>query len=600
MQKALSLKYRPSNFSDLIGQESVSQTLSLALSLDKVSHAYLFSGLRGSGKTSSARIFARALQCEKYPTSTPCGECGSCVSAKNGSHMDIIEMDAASSRGIDDIKSLIEQIQYPPAFGRFKVFIIDEIHMLTKEAFNAFLKTLEEPPSYVKFILATTDPLKLPATILSRTQHFRFKKIPQKSIAVHLKRILGLEGVKFEDEAIDLLSRNCSGSLRDALTMLEQAIIFSKENITLGNISDMLGSLNPSIIEGFFEAILLKNDKRIDELLSEFEAYEAENVLDEMINFLKDRLIEKDSKYNLIIIERFFRILGEAKNMLNINADSAFVLLLASLKLKESLNIQEIDRLIAKVEREFMSEYKANEANLNQSNVGSKISQSTNSSNLDSTKITNNALETGTMQENEKLNVATHQNNKTINQKTQKENNTIPLDSTNYTNPVNPMNMTNTASTKDFNTQVSTIKNQLQRQDSISLKNTTIPQDSGSIKFEELRKKIYDRDYTLGEIFSKNIFFISFENNILTWESKAEGKDKDDLKQYFKIIQDFVKEIFGDVKISLPNKADSKHTQNSKDTAQKHNMQDSNNPNTAILQDIKNIFNITQMEVVEQ
>ena len=149
MQKALSLKYRPSNFSDLIGQESVSQTLSLALSLDKVSHAYLFSGLRGSGKTSSARIFARALQCEKYPTSTPCGECSSCVSAKNGSHMDIIEMDAASSRGIDDIKSLIEQIQYPPAFGRFKVFIIDEIHMLTKEAFNAFLKTLEEPPSYV-------------------------------------------------------------------------------------------------------------------------------------------------------------------------------------------------------------------------------------------------------------------------------------------------------------------------------------------------------------------------------------------------------------------------------------------------------------------
>ena len=360
MSKALALKYRPLKFSDLIGQDSISQTLSLALDLNKVSHAYLFSGLRGSGKTSSARIFARALECEKFPTSVPCGECESCKSSLNNTNMDIIEMDAASSRSIDDIKDLIEQIQYQPAYSRFKIFIIDEVHMLTKEAFNALLKTLEEPPEYVKFILATTDPLKLPPTILSRTQHFRFKKIPENTISTHLKRILGLENVKFEDEAIDLLSRNCGGSLRDALTLLEQSIIFSKENVTLQSVSSMLGAVNPSTIEDFFNSVLSKNDSKIESILKEFESYEVENIIDEMIIFLKSRMLSKDSKYNLIVIDRFFRILGDAKNMLSQNAESSFVLLLMTLKLKEALNIDEINKIIAKIEREVISLEKDN------------------------------------------------------------------------------------------------------------------------------------------------------------------------------------------------------------------------------------------------
>ena len=355
MSKALSLKYRPLKFGDLIGQDSISQTLSLALDSNKVSHAYLFSGLRGSGKTSSARIFARALECEKFPTSVPCGQCDSCKSSLNNRHMDIIEMDAASSRSIDDIKDLIEQIQYKPAYSRFKIFIIDEVHMLTKEAFNALLKTLEEPPEYVKFILATTDPLKLPQTILSRTQHFRFKKIPENVISTHLKRILGLENVNFEDKAVDLLSRNCGGSLRDALTLLEQSIIFSKENITLESVSSMLGALNPSMIEDFFNAILSKNDSKTESILKEFESYEVENVIDEMIIFLKYRMLSKDSRYNLIVIDRFFRILGDAKNMLFQNAESSFVLLLTTLKFKEALNIDEINKIIAKIEREVIS-----------------------------------------------------------------------------------------------------------------------------------------------------------------------------------------------------------------------------------------------------
>ncbi|HHH19249.1 MAG TPA: DNA polymerase III subunit gamma/tau, partial [Campylobacterales bacterium] len=166
MSLALARKYRPATFDDLIGQEAVSQTLSLALDSDRLSHAYLFSGLRGSGKTSTARIFAKALLCEGGTTSHPCGTCSHCVMAGESRHMDIIEMDAASNRKIDDIRELIEHTKYKPATARYKIFIIDEVHMLTKEAFNALLKTLEEPPSFVKFILATTDPLKLPATIL--------------------------------------------------------------------------------------------------------------------------------------------------------------------------------------------------------------------------------------------------------------------------------------------------------------------------------------------------------------------------------------------------------------------------------------------------
>ena len=233
MSLALARKYRPSTFEDLIGQESVSQTLSLALQNQRLSHAYLFSGLRGSGKTSTARIFAKALLCENGPTPHPCNQCSHCKMANSGSHMDIIEMDAASNRGIDDIKELIEHTKYKPSSARFKIFIIDEVHMLTNQAFNALLKTLEEPPDFVKFILATTDPIKLPATILSRTQHFRFKKIPQKLVQQHLEHILNLENIGYESEAISIIARSGAGSLRDSLTLLDQAIVYSKNFVDL-------------------------------------------------------------------------------------------------------------------------------------------------------------------------------------------------------------------------------------------------------------------------------------------------------------------------------------------------------------------------------
>ena len=189
MLQALAIKYRPKTFDELIGQKAVSASLRYALNSKRLAHAYLFSGLRGSGKTSSARIFSRALVCDEGPNATPCGTCKQCIAALEGKHIDIIEMDAASNRGLEDIQNLIEQTKYAPSMARFKIFIIDEVHMLTPQAANALLKTLEEPPSYVKFILATTDPLKLPATVLSRTQHFRFKQIAQSEILTHLKDI---------------------------------------------------------------------------------------------------------------------------------------------------------------------------------------------------------------------------------------------------------------------------------------------------------------------------------------------------------------------------------------------------------------------------
>ncbi len=238
MSLALARKYRPTSFDDLVGQDTVSQTLSQALDSNRLSHAYLFSGLRGSGKTSTARIFAKALLCEIGESSNPCDKCSNCISSNENRHLDIIEMDAASNRGIDDIKELIEHTKYKPSSARYKIFIIDEVHMLTPQAFNALLKTLEEPPSFVKFILATTDPLKLPATILSRTQHFRFKKIAQKLVLQHLEHILNKEGVDYEKDALDIIARSGAGSLRDSLTLLDQAIVYSKNYVNVYNNND--------------------------------------------------------------------------------------------------------------------------------------------------------------------------------------------------------------------------------------------------------------------------------------------------------------------------------------------------------------------------
>jgi DNA polymerase-3 subunit gamma/tau len=346
----LALKYRPKQFSELVGQEAVIQTLKNALDNKKLANAYLFSGLRGSGKTSTARIFAKALQCEKGETSEPCEVCENCIMANENRHIDIIEMDAASNRKIEDIKDIIEQTRYKPTIGKYKIFIIDEAHMLTREAENALLKTLEEPPPYVKFILATTDPLKLPVTILSRTQHYRFTKIDNNLIKNHLETVLAKENVKYETKAIELIAKSGNGSLRDTLTLLNQAIAYSKGNIKTADVVEMLGIINPEIIDNIFKMIFNNEKEKIKEIVKEIYTYDIDAILDEIINYLKDALYS--NKFNLTSIERFFKIVADIKELIKINVDNEFVLTLMFFKMIEATKPHKIDELIKEYEKE--------------------------------------------------------------------------------------------------------------------------------------------------------------------------------------------------------------------------------------------------------
>ncbi|AJC90376.1 DNA polymerase III subunit gamma/tau [Campylobacter subantarcticus] len=346
MLQALAVKYRPKNFNELVGQNTVSTSLKYALENNRLAHAYLFSGLRGSGKTSSARIFSRALVCEQGPSANPCGECSQCLASLNGSNIDIIEMDAASHRSLEDIQELIEQVKYAPSLARFKIFIIDEVHMLTPQAANALLKTLEEPPSYVKFILATTDPLKLPATVLSRTQHFRFKQISTHDILNHLEWILEKENIDYEKEALKLIARSGNGSLRDTLTLLDQAIVYCQNDIQTQKITTMLGFLDPAKIEEFYQAILTNEKDKVLEFLKDFEDYEASNVIDEMIFFLKEAFFAKNNLFSMLIYERFFRILSRAKTMLHSSDNDSFVLCVMAFMLIEATYLKSIDEAI--------------------------------------------------------------------------------------------------------------------------------------------------------------------------------------------------------------------------------------------------------------
>ena len=337
--QALALKYRPKSFYELIGQEAIKENLIHALDSGRLGHAYLFSGLRGSGKTSSARIFAKDLLCERGVGSHACESCASCNSANEGRHMDIIEMDAASHRKIEDIRDLIEQTRYAPVSGRFKIFIIDEAHMLTKEASNAFLKTLEEPPAYIKFILATTDPLKLPATILSRTQHFRFKAISHELIVKHLEDILIKEQISFESDALKIIARSGSGSLRDTLTLLDQAIIFCGGAISTHGVTDMLGLLDPRRIDEILSTAQKGSREELCALIKSLEDSDAEMIINELIASLKERFLEPRHEFSLLIFERFFKILSEAKNMLGGGADPAFVLYIALFSMRNAFDI---------------------------------------------------------------------------------------------------------------------------------------------------------------------------------------------------------------------------------------------------------------------
>ena len=235
-------RYRPQTFDELVGQEHIGKALSSAIATNRVGHAYLFTGARGTGKTSSARIFAKALNCETGPTPTPCNQCDICRSISSGEDVDVLEVDGASNRGIDEIRQLRQNVNVRPSRSRFKIYIIDEVHMLTREAFNALLKTLEEPPEHVKFIFCTTEATKIPITIVSRCQRFDFAGIITSSIAKRLQQIVDAEGMTAEPEALDTLARRAAGSMRDSQSLLEQLLSFASGHITLADVHGMLGT----------------------------------------------------------------------------------------------------------------------------------------------------------------------------------------------------------------------------------------------------------------------------------------------------------------------------------------------------------------------
>ncbi len=269
----LARKWRPKLFEEVVGQEHVTRTLANAISSDRVAHAYLFSGPRGIGKTTTARILAKALNCERGPTPKPCAKCDSCQEIAQGISLDVLEIDGASNRGIGEVRDLREKAKYLPSKSGFKIYIIDEVHMLTMEAFNALLKTLEEPPPHVKFIFATTAPHKVPPTVLSRCQHFEFRRLSTNCIVGRLKGIVSEEGISIDDEAISLIAKSAQGSMRDAESILDQLTSFCSEGIKAEDVTMLLGMVDQEVAFELTEAILQKDGLRglklIDSLISE-------------------------------------------------------------------------------------------------------------------------------------------------------------------------------------------------------------------------------------------------------------------------------------------------------------------------------------------
>ena len=285
----LARKWRPRKFQELVGQEHVVKALVNALSAERLHHAYLFAGTRGGGKTTLARIFAKALNCTNGVVSEPCGQCDTCLAIDEGRFVDLLEVDAASRTKVEDTRELLDNVQYMPTDGRFKVYLIDEVHMLSNHSFNALLKTLEEPPPHIKFLLATTDPQKLPATVLSRCLQFNLKRIRVREICDQLNKICVEEGVDSEPDALVAIAKAAEGSMRDALSLLDQSIAFSGGDISLDSVSTMLGSVDTGhikrIIEGLIQgdgAVLMNEVIVLDERAPDYVF-----VLDELMTFLQ-------------------------------------------------------------------------------------------------------------------------------------------------------------------------------------------------------------------------------------------------------------------------------------------------------------------------
>ncbi len=369
----LARKWRPQTFKDLVGQEAVNKTLENAISKDRIAHAFLFSGVRGVGKTSSARLLAKSLNCEKGPTVDPCCKCSSCVEIATSTSLDVMEIDAASNTGVDNVRELRENARYAPSRDRFKIYIIDEVHMLSISAFNALLKTLEEPPDHVKFILATTELHKIPVTILSRCQHFEFRRIAVKKIEERLRNILDGEKISIEDGAMDAITKAADGSLRDAISILDQVIAFSDKEIRTEDVEDMLGIIDKDLVTELTASVIKKDSAALMALVGRLveQGYDIahfcttylEHIRDllmvrisekpEELVTLSDRELENLRELSKELSEddliRFFDVISDAENRIKWSKVPRFILEMALVKLIQLKRLKPIEEFIDKL-----------------------------------------------------------------------------------------------------------------------------------------------------------------------------------------------------------------------------------------------------------
>ncbi|HPT86419.1 MAG TPA: DNA polymerase III subunit gamma/tau [Bacillota bacterium] len=353
--QALYRRWRPRGFSDFVGQSHVVTTLSNALATGRIAHAYLFTGPRGTGKTSTAKIFAKALNCESPHGVDPCDQCSACQRINEGTFLDVLEIDGASNRGIDEIRDLREKIKFTPAEGKYKIYIIDEVHMLTMEAFNALLKTLEEPPQFVVFILATTEVHKLPLTILSRCQRFDFKRFTLGEITGRLKTILTAENIEADDEALQLIAKHAEGGMRDALSLLEQCIAHSDGCLVEADVRAILGLIDQEELEKLAEAIQKRETKAALKLLDDvcMDGKDLFQFGQSLVEYFRDQLLASltSGETHRFSVSQYIEIietLATATNEVKKSFQSALPLELALIKLT---TVQGAGDVLARLER---------------------------------------------------------------------------------------------------------------------------------------------------------------------------------------------------------------------------------------------------------
>ena len=337
-------RYRPQRFDEIVGQETIARTLQNAIKADRVAHAYLFAGPRGVGKTSTARILAKALNCKTGPTVKPCSSCSSCIEIGDGRSLDVIEIDGASNRGIDEIRVLRENVKFSPSAGKFKIYIIDEVHMLTTEAFNALLKTLEEPPGFVKFIFATTQPHKVIPTILSRCQRFDFRRITVLEITAQLERIIVSENIKVDKEVLFAIAKASDGSLRDAESVLDQLVSFSEERISLKDVVSVLGLVEQEVLFEITDKIIQKDAKAVLGLLNNLIDGGKDigvfltNLIEHFRNLMIAKVTKGDTKLVDLPLEICERLLRQSELLSLEEIFSAFNILVSAQEMSKRLN----------------------------------------------------------------------------------------------------------------------------------------------------------------------------------------------------------------------------------------------------------------------